>query len=407
MSTALPITGLVEAPQKPHGLRDHAPLSPSKSHQWLACDYWVDHAADAPGTESGAAAKEGTRLHELAERLLRGSGEVVPTPDFDLIQPYLQHICDTTEFCTQPKVYLEGCWQLVPGIVYGSADCVVIDQKWKTLDVSDLKTGRGHLVDAEKNTQLGIYALAVIDSMRPAGALLEDELQDWAITLTICQSAKAHPVDTWRADHQWLVDLYRRVQIKALRYESLHAEPPAVAKFTPGQPNPGEHCTWCPVHHSCPGQVKQAAEVFPIDVHDGHLAPMEPPAPSQLAPAQLAKVIEIAPRIEAWLASVRAYCLTSPPPGYKVVEGRATRQITDEDGAAKALAELGVDAYREVRSFRPLGELENELKKNKTILEPFIGRKAGKPTLATEDDPRPSFDPFLKHDDESIDEEEL
>ena len=81
-------------------------------------------------------------------------------------------------------------------------------------------------------------------------------------------------------------------------------------------------------------------------------------------------------------------------PGWKIIEGRSTRKLSDADAAFGELIQAG---YEEAVLFKKepiaLGELEKMLRKEdkENILSKYIVRPQGKPTLAPEDDARPAM----------------
>ncbi len=80
--------------------------------------------------------------------------------------------------------------------------------------------------------------------------------------------------------------------------------------------------------------------------------------------------------------------------GWKIVEGRSNRSISDVDAAFTELVQAG---YEEAILYEKkpiaLGELEKALSKEdrQAILSKYIVKPQGKPTLAPEDDKRPAM----------------
>ena len=82
-------------------------------------------------------------------------------------------------------------------------------------------------------------------------------------------------------------------------------------------------------------------------------------------------------------------------PGWKIVEGRSYRQISNADAAFAELVQAGYDeAVLYERRPIALGELEKTLSKEhkQEILSKYIVKPQGKPTLAPEDDKRPAME---------------
>ena len=360
-----------------HAQREHAPLSPSKAEAWLACPAWVNLAADAPDSGSSAAAKEGTRLHELAEKHLR-AGTTPEGSDAGRIIDYINYIRDVLEFFPDAKLILEERVTLVEDVVWGSCDCIIIDEASKRLWVVDLKTGTGHLVSPKENPQIGVYALAVHETfgLKPS---------EYTNTLAIVQEAAGGLSGSpeWEADAAWLAQLRVDVLKRAAEYKARqhHIWPPARA---------GDHCTWCPAKAYCPAWTKKAGEVFPVEQADG--MDLTPRATHTLTPQEMSRVLDLAPAIREWISAVEALAHQAPPPGWKLVEGRSTRKVKDEAGFVSTLEERAIDAYEQ--KLISLTAAEKALGKEKAVLQPYLEKPPGKPTLAREDDPRPAFCPF-------------
>ena len=82
-------------------------------------------------------------------------------------------------------------------------------------------------------------------------------------------------------------------------------------------------------------------------------------------------------------------------PGYKLVEGRSTRKITDENAVMSILSEHG---YASVEYLKPaallgISDLEKLIGKKRfaMLCSDYITKPQGKPTLATIDDKRPEY----------------
>ena len=81
-------------------------------------------------------------------------------------------------------------------------------------------------------------------------------------------------------------------------------------------------------------------------------------------------------------------------PGWKIVEGKSNRKLSDADAAFTELAQAGYEeAVLYKREPITLGELEKTLRKEhrQEILSKYLVKPQGKPTLAPEDDARPEM----------------
>src|SRR5690554_1631657 len=127
------------------------------------------------------------------------------------------------------------------------------------------------------------------------------------------------------------------------------------------------------------------------------LARYEFKEPDLLSIEEIAEILKQAEDLAAWAKDVREHALTLAfrdgvkIPGFKVVEGRSTRKITDEATLAERLAEVGVDPFKKV--MKSLTELEKAVGKKRfnEIADGLIVKPPGKPTLVEETDKRPEI----------------
>ena len=122
-----------------------------------------------------------------------------------------------------------------------------------------------------------------------------------------------------------------------------------------------------------------------------------------LTDAEIGEALTKAQTLKNWVADLEAYALEAilsgaDVAGWKVVEGKSTRKITDIDSAFEVLKTNGYDeALLYERKPITLTELEKLVTKKK--LTELIGDKIvkpqGKPTLAPADDKRKPYKPDL------------
>ena len=102
---------------------------------------------------------------------------------------------------------------------------------------------------------------------------------------------------------------------------------------------------------------------------------------------------------EPWIKKVKKAALAKllggeVVPGWKLVEGRSNRSLTDPKAAYGALVKAG---YKKAMFYEqvplPLTEAEKLITREEynTILAPFIEKPKGAPTLAPEEDKRPAY----------------
>tara|TARA_R110002153_G_scaffold57663_2_gene158407 strand:- start:869 stop:1927 length:1059 start_codon:yes stop_codon:yes gene_type:complete len=168
-----------------HEDRSHAFASPSDSKRWMTChgslnlEKKLKEKKLIPEWDEGSpAAAEGTRLHEVAEKVLSGEILICPTE----VKPYVDFCRSITpegaEYFIEKKVplfYSKGDT--------GSVDYAVIDGE--VLHIADLKSGRIK-VDPVFNYQMLTYALGLVT---PAIKEIHmtvfqyDEPHTWAISI--------------------------------------------------------------------------------------------------------------------------------------------------------------------------------------------------------------------------------
>lgn len=141
--------------------KSHALASPSDYRRWLKCSgslnlqqKLIEKGLIPEWDESSPAAAEGTRLHDLAERVL--TGEILICPDE--VKEYVDYCRSITP--EGAEVFVE---EKVP-LFYSPEETGTVDyaiRHGEELHIVDLKTGRIK-VDAEGNLQGLIYAMGLV-----------------------------------------------------------------------------------------------------------------------------------------------------------------------------------------------------------------------------------------------------
>jgi len=205
---------------------NHAKASPSNYKRWSQCPGAItlqaklDEQGLLPADESSPAAEEGTRLHNMAEFILKGIEYVGEVPD--QVKCYVSY-CQDLHSLIGGKMHIEEAVPLfyMPDSV-GYVDCAIVTEH--SVNVIDLKTGVTP-VEAEGNMQLLIYALGLglpttkhvnmvivrdgnidkwsldIDEARAiaveiakmASIALNDEITDLVVTETGCRWCRCQP----------------------------------------------------------------------------------------------------------------------------------------------------------------------------------------------------------------------
>ena len=249
---------------------------------------------------------------------------------------------------------------------FGSSDAVIIfaDQ----LEVFDLKYGKGVKVEAERNAQMMCYALGALCG--PGETYVINKVH-----MTICQPRLSHE-SSWQIAADDLL---------AWGYDELR---PAAAKafIGEGEQVPGDHCRFCKVAARC----RKLAD-YTLDITK------EKTEPGIMTLSEIADILPHFSTIKSWISSVEEYALEAALegdeiPGYKVVEGRSIRKLSDVNEVKTRLDKAGIPAenYLKPAELKSLTDLEAVLTKKgfKELLGDLVTKPAGKPALVPESDPR-------------------
>ena len=368
----------------------HAKHSPSHASIWGTCTAAPSLEAGIPDKGSSYAA-EGTLAHAIAElKVLKkftpmslteyknklGALKTDPLdqPEMDgYTDAYVDEIVKICHaFPSKPYVVAEkrlNMDHIVPDC-FGTADCVVL--YGSILHVFDFKYGKGVPVSAEKNPQMRLYALGAVKEY----SMLGD------ITL-VCTHIIQPRLDNYQSEmlsidvlNEWGAELGRRV---------------SEALITGGSFVPGEHCRFCKAKSIC----RARAEAL--------LTLEEPKTRTEqgetLTDAEIGDVLQRAIALENWVKGLEEYAQDKllqggEIPGWKLVEGRSVRTITDTDKAFGVLTSSGYDSDL-LYERKPLGltALEKLCGKKKLteLIGDYITKPAGKPTLAPESDKRKAY----------------
>lgn len=394
----------------------HARLSPSKAHRWRRCPGSPRLEEPFPDT-SGPHADEGSAAHVVGEQMLKGE-----TRPIDVVHlPGDRTVKVTAEMIAGAKLYAETCIGLARGHKYhseawvsleelakragvvgldgGTADFMCYHPDDNTLDIADLKFGKGVVVDADDNEQLLLYALAA------ALKILQLTKKPLAgVRVTIVQPRAEHrdgPVRTVFVTWDELI-LFSK-EIIAAAQETQREDAPLV---------PGEkQCKWCKAKAVCPALAGKTTAlvqasfeaVAAVPVEADAMARIRPlPHPEHLTEDQLSAIIAASPMIRDFLNAVSEHVTTilkegGEFPGYKLVEGRRSRDWTDEEAAAKYLQRKLGAPVAFVRKLISPAQAEKALKASEgeipARLEKLIVTNQGNPILAPESNPKPAINP--------------
>lgn len=363
-------------------MAQHAILSASGAYRWLKCTPSARLERQFKDEQSPYAA-EGTRAHAAAEQMLTKelfTDKKVAEPKFDdkemelAVQRYVD-ICmekaiaakkRTPDADIQVEARVDFSRWVPEG--FGTGDMVIVADD--TLEIVDLKYGKGVPVSAEGNPQMRLYALGAYE----ANSLLYDIK---TIRMTIVQPR----LDSVNSDEMSVEDL--------IAWGDSIKDTAKLAYDGEGECQAGDHCGFCKARHLCRALSNVCLDEF--YKHGGKKT-------SLLLDTEVAEVLDMADMIIKWAKDVQNYAFDQAVnegknwPGYKLVEGRSSRKITNAEEAAKALLDADFtaeDIYKpqELRGITDLTKLVGKKKLIDTIGE-FIEKPPGKPTLVPLSDKR-------------------
>lgn len=366
-----------------HSTRAHALLSASSAHRWLACPSSAV-AAEAYPDQDTEYTREGTLAHEVAEIVARenirpenGRDGFAPEVTQEMLECAAGYRDYIQEQITSDSaiVLLEQMVDFSPWVPdgFGTCDCIILNGS--VLTIIDYKYGQGVPVSAEDNPQMKLYALGALNDYGIAYEVTRVEMHIYQPRINNVSSASLMVEDLL----EWAEQTVKPIAQKA-----------AMGK---GGYKAGPHCKFCPHAGRCRELTKTCTEY--VETHDMRVAvPV-------LAPHEIADVLQMEPLIALWLKKVKAQALDTlldggEVPGWKVVEGKlGNRAWTDEMQVAKALegAGYGRDEYTETKLLSPAA-MDKALGKKRAaeLLEGYISRSPGAPTVVPETDKRPPLD---------------
>lgn len=363
---------------------EHAFLSASGAHRWMHCTPSAMLEKQFPDN-AGSYAAEGTLAHSLAELKLRKQFEIMKPSDYKqqlaaiqadgLYQPEMDGYTDTyadyirslcMAFPSTPYVVIEkrlDFSHIVPD-GFGTGDCVIL--YGDALHICDLKYGKGVPVSAEKNPQLRLYALGAIHEY----SLLYDIKE---VQMHIIQPRLDNiSTDTLTADalRQW------GDSVKPIAKQAANGT---------GEFHAGDWCRFCRAKAQCRARAVQMLEIGERKKNK-----------ELLTDAEIGEVLLQAQTLQSWVKSLEEYAekqliAGKEIPGWKLVEGRSNRTITDTDAAFQVLEQSGYDeALLYERKPLNLTALEKLCgKKHLTeLIGGYIVKPPGKPTVVPTTDKR-------------------
>ena len=388
--------------------RKHALLSASSAKKWIHCPPSARLEDSIPEEESDYA-KEGTLAHNIGElklqklftdtnmtsrtyksRLKKLQQEEHYTREMESVtDEYVDYVSGIAfGFPSAPFVAIEKRLDYSPWAPegFGTGDCIII--YGKELHVIDFKYGKGVPVKAEGNYQLALYALGAYHEFK---ALFQIE----EVHLHIVQPRTSN------------ISLWSTTLEEILSWGELVVKPAAEKAFKgEGDFRPADYCKgdtdnycksgFCRAYGRCRATADRNMELFKQAWNEKENKANLPPL---LSWEEVGKLLKEAMFLKTWVQNLEKAALGElvagkEVPGWKVIEGRSNRTLSDADSAFAELMQAG---YDEAALFKKepvtLTELEKLLSKEdkQTILSKYNTKPQGKPTLVPEDDARPAM----------------
>lgn len=415
---------------------EHARLSPSAAHCWMRCPGALLAQKNVPKRTSQYA-DEGTTAHNLAALTLVSEhknceaflGRIDPETKMemtqemcDYVQEYVDEILrlkgDGGEIYVETKVNFSHVVDVPES--FGTADVVII--KGDTLQIHDLKYGRGVAVDARDNEQLMIYALGAL-GMFSSHAIThvtmgihmprKDGYNDWTITVEELSEFGKKVKDA----AQKAIGIYKRGVMWVLKEDGI---------LVPGE----KQCKWCDAKAYCPELGEEMVSMvtdLKSGIDDVGVKDFEPIADEAMRAtnaiedatldplvsiAKVARLMGMTNLMEDYIKAIRERVIEElkagvAVPGYKLVRGRAGYRKWDIDDAAieKTLKGMRLKAEemytRKVISPTVADKLLRKTSPKKwKKLESCIVKPEGSLNVAPESDKRPAVVLSTAADDE-------
>lgn len=364
----------------------HALLSASGAHRWIACTPSAKLEEQFPDSTS-TYAEEGTLAHELCEikvnkallgmstkaynsALKKIKGNNLYQTEMDkYTEEYLEYIQEKVHsFECPPTIIVEKKVDFSNYVPegFGTADCIILADG--ELHIVDFKYGKGVEVFADYNPQMMLYAL---------GAYLEYSFlfQIDAIKMTIVQP-RLNNISEFSIGVNELLE-WADSTVRPKAQMAWNGEGDFVA---------GEHCKFCRAKALCRERARKNLEAEKFELKEGPLLSLD-----EIGEA-LKKAIDLA----KWAEDLKEYALAeslkgNDIPGWKAVEGRGSRNFTDNDLAIKKLKEAGIaEELLYERKQYTLAQIEKLVgtKDFKKIVGDLVVKNPGKPTLVVDTDKR-------------------
>lgn len=369
--------------------KTHALLCASGSKRWLSCPPSARLEEQFPDIETEAA-QEGTVAHNIAEIYLKAyltntdillPEEIINSNFYS--RAMLEYVSEYTDLGIEKinralKIDKDAFIAVEQKISYGNwapegfgtGDLVIINGKY--IEIIDLKYGKGVPVSAINNTQMRMYALGLYDEFY------------WLYGFKKVYMTIVQPRNGGISEEEISID-------ELLNWGETVVKPKAKLAFSgEGELSAGKWCQFCRAAKRCRAYANYCMELAKLDFKD----------PDLLTDEELAENLHRVDDLVKYANNLKHYALSQALkgyvlPGFKLVEGRSSRKYKDTEAVIERLifADYVPEDYLKPAELKPLTELTKSIGKKAVdkYLSDLIEKPMGKPTLVSEDDPRPEY----------------
>lgn len=328
-------------------------------------------------------AKEGTSAHLLLEKKIKEKYGIPFKEDISNLEFYSEELEECTDVALNlvseiyERLSQEGKHPFIASELFlelgsvipdgvGSADIVIVYDGG--IYVCDYKHGRGVQVDCEFNSQLMIYAYG-------ASIMFEDLYVIKDVNMIVIQP-RLNNISEWSCKYDYL-DHWANTEVK---------EKTKLAYEGKGEFKCGAWCQFCKAKNECRHRAKEMLKLEGYSTKDKALLSMD----------EISEILGKIDDLISWGSGIKEFALAEALkgthiPGYKLVEGRSNRKFTSEEDVTNVLLSAGIDPYE--KKLLSITELTKRIGKARFIelVDKYIYKAPGKPTLVKENDRRPVF----------------
>lgn len=387
---------------KEREFKQHALLSPSAAHRWLECT--PSAVAESQVADEGSVfAAEGSMAHALCALMLNealgrhtedAEQEIkdltmtlgAPTDEMDgYASAYTEFVLGLYEKENRDgkaEIHIETLLDLDTWAPesFGTSDAVVVGPD--TLHVIDFKYGKGVEVSAVNNPQMRMYALGALEEFGVTRNIKKVATHIWQPRIGNYSNEEILVSDLFNWGLNYLQPL-ARVAFRGL-----------------GVRHAGPWCRFCSASRGC-----RALDEYAIIASATPVESMSAEGIGNLC-------LPMVGPLEQWIQDVQDSALRymldgTAVPGYKLVEARTKRKVSDPERLTEVLRGLGYadDQFMKAPELQTLTALEKLVGKKRfaEAAKDCLVKDRGKPTVVPDSDKRAVYSPAGAFDNIKID----